>query len=298
MVGYLDQLAYEGSACTERNYRTQLAPFERFCDQRKITTLEGISPDTVRAYLKAEQHAVVRLGGRDTDRTIGRSTLIARYSVLRVFLEWCVTEGHLPANPMATVPRPKREKRIRHAFTAEEVRRLLTASKEADGKLAARDHAIVTALLGTGARASELLGLTWANVKWDEGYFVVFGKGAKERRLRMGKPLRTALRKWRDAAPKIPGDWVWVTTRRTPMSLATLEGMCRRLGEYADVPNCHPHRFRHTFAAEFTRLNRDVVATKARLGHARISTTEEYLHSLGVDHGLDESYKTPDEWLR
>ena len=73
--------------------------------------------------------------------------------------------------------------------------------------------------------------------------------------------------------------------------------MLKNLGKYANVENVHPHRFRHTYAAEWWTANRDLYALKNLLGHSRLQTTEIYLRSLGLEYGTGPEYKTPDSWL-
>jgi len=308
---FLDEYAYSGSPETERNYRQHLRPFREYCERAGITTLEEIDADFLRQYIKAQSRSTyTRKGHEDEPRRLASSTLAQRHAALNTFFNWCVNEGRLAASPMATVRRPRGEKRVRYALEPEEVRALLRASKEAPGILKHRDYALLLTFLGTGARLDEVRKMRWSDIHWGEvpnendrrgravGYIVLYGKGRKERRARMSKELRRALRRWKDVCPQIPGDYVWVSLRRTQMSKQGIWSMLKNLAKYAGVDtNVHAHRFRHTFAAQFTAANRDVFATSRRLGHERIKTTEDYLHSLGVDYGTDESYKTPDEWL-
>jgi len=73
--------------------------------------------------------------------------------------------------------------------------------------------------------------------------------------------------------------------------------MLGKLGGYAGVDNVIAHRFRHTFASEHYRANRDIMALKAALGHQYIATTEGYLRALGADFALEAKRSSPDEWL-
>lgn len=301
---FLSERSYEGSACTARSYRFQLNPFLAYCREQGIGTLDAITPDLIRDYLRHEAIDERPRGGKNPKpRRIGRTTLRQRHTILSVFLTWCVAEGKLTHSPMATVAKPRSETRLRYAFTRDECRTLLATAREAPGRLAQRDSAIITLLLDTGARASELANLKWSDVHWGGehkglGHIEVYGKGAKMRRLTISAESRRVLRRWSEVAPRIGGNWVWVTVRKTHLTADAMLDMLRRLGVYAGLENVHTHRFRHTFAAEFTRQNRDVFATKARLGHARVATTEEYLHSLGADYGSDATYRTPAEWLK
>ena len=73
--------------------------------------------------------------------------------------------------------------------------------------------------------------------------------------------------------------------------------MLTALGDQANVRNVTAHRFRHTFACEHYRCNRDLLALKGALGHAKIETTMQYLRGLGIDFALEAKAPPPDEWL-
>ena len=73
--------------------------------------------------------------------------------------------------------------------------------------------------------------------------------------------------------------------------------MLTALGEQAKVDNVTAHRFRHAFACEHYRRNRDLLALKSALGHAKIETTMLYLRGLGIDFAMEAKAPPPDEWL-
>ena len=72
--------------------------------------------------------------------------------------------------------------------------------------LSARDRAFLWLLLSTGIRLSEACGLLFSDIDWNEGMIYVRGKGAKERRIPIGKVARqhlnTYIQYWRGAPAK------------------------------------------------------------------------------------------------
>lgn len=127
----------------------------------------------------------------------------------------------------------------------------------------------------------------------------------KELAQRLGFPLgpkvARAVRAYRDAKPPSPAgiETIWLSARRTALSHGAFGMMLENLGTYTDPPVEHviAHRFRHTYAVEHYRQHRDIRALQWLLGHAKISTTETYLRTLGASYALDANLATPDEWL-
>lgn len=304
---WLEEVRYQHSENTHRNYADQVGRvLISWLQQRGISRVDEITRQIMVEYLNAQRSATyTRRGQPNIVRRLSSRSVELRYDGASRFLRWCVERGYLRESPLAGVPRPRVEQKQVFAFSRGEVKRLLRAASMAPGALAYRDRAMVVTLLGTGARASELVAMSvtctrckGSCIDWARNELVLHGKGGRDRRMRVGREMRKALREWVDIRPVIPGGWIWVTHRRTVFTKHSLWQWAKLLGEYADVDNVHPHRFRHTFAVEFYEAHQNIKALQHRLGHSSPSITERYLRSLGVDYGLDDSFTTPDEWLR
>jgi integrase/recombinase XerD len=68
--------------------------------------------------------------------------------------------------------------------------------------------------------------------------------------------------------------------RMNPTSLRLL---LTRMGKRAGVPDCHPHRMRHTFALEFLRGGGDVFSLQKLLGHSTLDMVRNYVAIAQVD---------------
>jgi integrase len=97
-----------------------------------------------------------------SDEGMAPSTLKSRIVRLRSMLERAVQLELIPRNPTAQIKTPRVKRRDVPVLTSEEIRGLIGA---------ARDHrleALFVLALTVGARQSELLGLRWSDVHWDQ----------------------------------------------------------------------------------------------------------------------------------
>ena len=145
-----------------------------------------------------------------------------------------------------------------------------------------RDDAVLELLYGSGLRVGELCGLDCDSIDFARGAVVVWGKGAKERRVPLSEPAAAALRRWLpmrgdvlseepDAAPE-PALFGNERGRRlTPRDV-------RRIVDRRSPTPTHPHALRHSFATHMLDGGADLRAVQELLGHSDVATTQRYTH--------------------
>lgn len=137
------------NANTSLAYGRAISRFLAWCDGHGVA-LEQIDTTTVGAYIKSLPGA----------SATARQALAA----IRVFFNWMVTGGVLPANPAAAVRAPKEV--IRRGKTpvlfGEDARRLLGAI-DVNCLVGLRDRALIATMIYTFARVSAVVGLTVAD---------------------------------------------------------------------------------------------------------------------------------------
>src|SRR5262249_20820724 len=137
-------------------------------------------------------------------RRFDRRTLHNHVSGLRTLFKYWLRRGRLKRNPLEGIPLPKLEKRLPKFLTEEQVKLLLTGPQKLvdDGKLddatGWRDRLAMELLYGGGLRVSEVTGLTYGAIDFENGVARVVGKGRKERLCPLGRVALAVVNKFRD----------------------------------------------------------------------------------------------------
>ena len=146
-----------------------------------------------------------------------------------------------------------------------------------------RDRAILGLMWAVGLRSGEVLALRLDDVDWAQGTLHVRGKGHRERTLPLADPLADILRRYL-AVERPPGAEPAVflvlkgPRRGAPLTYAGLRRLFRYHRHCLKLPQAHPHRFRHTFAANMIRHGMSVPTLMRLLGHTWPATTLRYVH--------------------
>jgi integrase/recombinase XerC/integrase/recombinase XerD len=264
---------------TLRAYRRAVTRFVTWARGQGIAGPRDVTAAHVRAYF-------VHLA----DLGLKSSSIHDYARPLKTWLRFLFAENVLAADPMQRVKMPRQDDAILPAFTADDMRKLLDACQ--DTKDPERDTALVLALLDTGVRAAELCALTVGDVDTKTGAVTVrYGKGRKERVVFIGARAQRAWLKYLltrgHTAPTDP----MFPSRNTGAKLTPngLRQFCSRLGERADVANCHPHTFRRSFAIESLRAGMNLFALQRLMGHSDLSILRKYLAL--VEHDLRAAHR-------
>jgi len=231
---------------------------------------EKKSAKTIRTYLEAAQwfaaEYLIAAGFTDWDGIRAKQvqewtvTLLGRYSdsyannqfrALQQFFKWHATEDldEQRPNPMVGLKPPKIGDKLVPVFTDGELAALLGTCK-GGGFQNRRDYAIISVFKDTGARLSELAGLTTDDISPRDREAVVTGKGDKQRTIRFTYDTARALDRYQRERAKHKMARVsalWLGVRGGPMTASGVYQMIERRGRGAGV-EVNPHKFRHTFS--------------------------------------------------
>ncbi|HEB87619.1 MAG TPA: tyrosine recombinase XerC [Gammaproteobacteria bacterium] len=259
-------------------YQRDLQKLLHFCKQAGIENWAALEQVHVRRYI-ASRH---RQG-------ISSKTLQRELSASRSFFAWQLKNKNLKHNPAMDVRAPKAGRKLPETLDADQAMQLLETRPQ-DGLLV-RDHAILELFYSSGLRLSELAALDLAELDMKEGMVdVIGGKGAKDRRLPVGKKALLALERWllqraRLATGAQPA--LFVTRQGRRMGVRNIQlrvkDWARRQGLDKKL---HPHMLRHSFASHVLESSHDLRGVQELLGHENIATTQIYTH-LDFQHLAD-----------
>ena len=204
-------------------------------------------------------------------------------SAVRTYFGFLLAEGAISADPTDRLDSPKVRQPLPDFLSTEETHRLLNALDETKA-VYWRDRAILEFLYATGVRVSELTNLPISSVDLEQGFALVFGKGLKERLVPIGRPARSALRRYlAEIRPSLDrgqgAGLVFLNARGRPIRRESVWAIVRDSAVRAGITRkVSPHTLRHTFATHLVEGGADLAAVQELLGHADITTTQIYTH--------------------
>ncbi|PDQ20562.1 tyrosine recombinase [Mesorhizobium sanjuanii] len=219
-----------------------------------------------------------------------------KLSAIRQFFKFLYAEGLRGDDPTGTLDSPKKGRPLPKTMSEADTGRLIDrAAEEArdaspgdgDDLAALRLHALVEVLYATGLRVSELVGLPVTVAQRDDRFFMVRGKGDKERMVPLSAKARSAMQAWLAARAAVPAfaDSPFLFPAASDSGYLSrqvfardLKGLAARAG--ISAAKISPHVLRHAFASHLLQNGADLRAVQQLLGHADISTTQIYTHVL------------------
>ena len=229
-----------------------------------------------RALDEIRQDDVAALRRRLIGEGLSASSVNRHLATLRAMfnlaLRWQLYEGR---NPAAS-PGMLREAHRDRYLTAAQTRALIGALDREPDQDAAAALALLTV---TGARKSEVLLATWANVDLGRGMLTVpRSKSGRTRHVPLA-PVAVAILE-RQAARRGPGsDHVFPSRRREGRPLEGLRGAWKRAKAAAGLPaDLRIHDLRHSFASALANAGTPLNEIGTVLGHTQLSTTTRYAH--------------------
>jgi integrase len=249
------------------------------------TTLGSLTPSQVRQL----QTDLIAIGGRD-GRPLAAKTVANTQVVLHKALADAVRVGLLDHNVAAAVDPPRVARPELRVWTVDQLREFLRVASSH------RLSAAFVLLATTGMRRSEVLGLRWADIDFDNRSLsivrtltVVDGRSvltapktaASRRLVYLDASTVETLRAHRDGSTVSWDAYVFKSADGQPVNPASFSTTFDRLVARSGLPRIRLHDLRHTYATLALRLGTHPVLLSERLGHTSIAVTiDRYSHVI------------------
>jgi integrase/recombinase XerC len=279
----------------ERQYSDQTGKAYQSDIQQFLDFMAATAPDKalaavdqldVRVFLSTLYEA------GDVTRSIAR-----KVSALRTFYQFLERNHFVTQNPFAGVQLRKAGTHLPRHFYAQEMTAMFDVVATEKGPLGSRNRLLLEFLYGTGARVSEVAGLTFAMIDARAKILTITGKGNKTRIVPFGQYAADALTDYEQvgrpalvAKAEVPTDRVFLNQRGNPLTPSGIEYILKQIGKKAGLTqDVTAHMFRHTFATDLLNNGADLRTVQQLLGHSSLSTTQIYTHV--TTESLQKSYR-------
>lgn len=268
------------AALTIKSYREDLASLADYLNQaygREPAPAE-ITPLDLRGYVSALHEA-----------GYAKTSVARRLASLRTFYKFAQREGLATSNPAKPLRNPRRDRKLPHFLSSDELGKLLDAPP-ATTPMGLRDRAILETMYSAGLRVSETVGMNDADLDLAEGLVRIRGKGRRERLAPIGSFAAKALARWLKVRKSSPtptrrasegSGTTAVFTNRFGSRLTT-RSVARLLLKYLKLTGLDlrttPHTLRHSFATHLLDRGADIRSVQELLGHKSLVTTQIYTH--------------------
>ena len=291
---------YEMQLASEKKSEHTLRSYRTATKQFLTTVLPGELPPSWDALQAIPVKELARFVDPNNGRLdiwvqsishLASATINARLASISHLLNWV---GHRVPD---WVTRPQKGRSLPKTLTHREMDRLKEAAATSENPFA---NVVITLLLDTGMRVSELCALNRSSVDLDDlSATVRDGKGGKDRLVLFTEATVETIEAYglvreQIVSRHIPSDEhrdALILNRRgrrlTPRAVQKLMDV---LADASDIPRTKlsPHTLRHNFATGLLEKGVDLVSIQRLMGHSNIATTRVYLEFN--DQSLREIY--------
>ncbi len=273
--------------------------------------IESLSPFEIEAYLSyveiyRKDGKIVNNGARGKSRKLAAIRSMIKYFEKKQLIRY---------NPTASVDTPKlREKEIIR-LDGDEIETMMDVVDTGAGlserqqkyqeNTRIRDLAIVSLLLGTGIRVSELVGIDIDDINFDDRSFVVQRKGGARVILYFSEEVEGYLYDYysirvseKTSSEDEPA--LFLSLQKKRITTRAVENIIKKYSLVATpLKHITPHKLRSTFGTQLYRNTGDIYVVADVLGHKDVNTTKRHYAAITEDIRRNASTKvslrhTPD----
>ncbi len=252
-----------------RAYTANLTSLSNFLeDRQKNLSTAGLLD--LRSWLSKE-----RIGPAGSKKPKAPATMARKVAAIRSFYKWMLRENLIDISPASRLKSPKVPRKAPRFLDIPEAAAVVEQPHQ-EGWYLNRNRALLELIYGAGLRVSEAVSLNIEHLDLSNNLVRVMGKGQKERIVPFGPPAADALRLW---IRQIPEDGpLFLNRYGKRLSSRSAWKITRDAGAANGIAGLHPHALRHSCATHLLGSGADLRAIQEQLGHASLSTTQQYTH--------------------
>jgi len=264
------------SILTIHAYRRDLAPWLAFLGIKQSELPQGKRNDPLylRLYLRSR-----------TEAGLSNRSLARFLSALSSYQDYLSSRYGKDAS-LFRIPRIKYNRKLpsflpqtktKHLFESDNARRKKNSFS------CRRDYMMVALLYVSGIRRAELARLRVTDLDMERSMMSVLGKGNKQRMVPVGETTMHELSDYLTCREDFLNNKqrespaLFLNRRGEQLSIRSVNRRVKSLG-LAEGIRLTPHMLRHSFATHLLENGADLLLIKEILGHASLSTTQNYTH--------------------
>ena len=272
---------------TIHNYEKQLNYFIRYLKEAQgVEVLEDLRPIHIKQF-------VAMLQGKKSKPSYINDLLKA----VKCLCRYAFDEGYTPELLTKKVKNVKEPKVLIHTFSDDEIVRMIQYYDGGD-YLSIRNKLMLMMFFDTGLRVSEIIEMKPAQIR--NGYFMVYGKGRKERVVPLNPIVSKWIMKYERAKVsyfeyKPAEDYFFLSKNGRRLTPEAVNKFMKKAGKAVGVNplvRVSPHTCRHTFAHQELKNGLDLYSLCRLLGHESVSITQRYLEAIRDEQVLTSARKT------
>lgn len=257
--------------------------------------LETLSPFEIEAYLnhvglyKDKDGNLVRNSERGKSRKL---------SAIRSLLRYYEKKQVIRYNPTSCVDTPKFRDKDIVRLEGNEIPNLLNVVDSGNGltdrqlryqeNTRVRDLAMISLLLGTGIRVSELVGINTDDVNFDDLSFTVTRKGGARVILYFSEEVAGYLYDYfqlrMNNTDAKDTDALFLSLQNRRITTRAVENIVKKYSQISSpLKHITPHKLRSTFGTQLYRNTGDIYVVAAVLGHKDVNTTKKHYAAMTED---------------
>ena len=285
---FLDEKQSQLAPRTVGFYEDKLRPFVAWCESQYISDIRRLDRQHVVKFLAHIRKGRRRVGGRVLPLSNG--SLKLHHQTLKTFLNYVRDTCDVSdawTHPIDGIKvKPSQAQTM--AYSEDEIERMFEVVEGGDTILGLRNRAILTVLLNSGVRVSELITMNVSDVA-EDGRVKVTGKGSKQRVVSVGTSGDEAIERYLVARGESEGA-LWKTYDGRRLSADGLRGVLSRAEQSAPdtfADGLYAHRFRHTAITKLLRGGVPLRSVQRYAGHTSPTTTLRYAQAIDAQEAID-----------